>query len=172
MMFRRGVTIGVMVIFAAAIAPAQPGARPDLTSLRFLLGDWTAVDTPAGESGGFTFSLAVQDRIMTRTNFANYTARDGRPASRHDDFMIIYAEGGELKADYFDSEQHVIRYVVQPRSDHEVVFASEAKPSEPRYRLRYTARSDGTLAGQFEVASPGQPDAFKPYLSWTARKRR
>lgn len=80
-------------------------------------------------------------------------------------------EGGQLRADYFDSEQHVIRYVVQPRSEHEVVFASEAKPSEPRYRLSDTARSDGTLAGQFEVAPPGQPDGFKPYLSWTARKR-
>jgi len=172
MMFRRGLTIVVMSIVAVATARAQPGARPELTSLGFLIGDWTAVDTPPGESGEFTFSLGVQDRIMTRTNFANYAARDGRPASRHDDFMIIYGEGSELKADYFDSEQHVIRYVVQPRSDHEVVFASEAKPSEPRYRLSYTARSDGTLAGQFEVAPPGQPDGFKLYLSWMARKRR
>jgi len=172
MMFRRGLTIVVMSIVAVATARAQPGARPELTSLGFLIGDWTAVDTPPGESGEFTFSLGVQDRIMTRTNFANYAARDGRPASRHDDFMIIYGEGSELKADYFDSEQHVIRYVVQPRNDHEVVFASEAKPSEPRYRLSYTARSDGTLAGQFEVAPPGQPDGFKLYLSWMARKRR
>jgi hypothetical protein len=172
MMFRRGVTIAVLLIFAVATAPGQQGTTPGLTSLRFLLGDWTAVNTAPGESGGFAFSLGVQDRIMTRTNFANYAARDGRPASRHDDFMIIYTEDGALKADYFDSEQHVIRYVVQPRSDHEVVFASDAKPSEPRYRLSYSARSDGTLVGQFEVAPPGQPEAFKPYLSWTARTRR
>jgi hypothetical protein len=84
--------------------------------------------------------------------------------------MVIYAEAGQLKADYFDSEQH-IRYLVEPRSDHDVMFVSDSKPSDPRYRLSYTAREDGTLAGQFEIAEPGAPDAFTPYLSWTARKR-
>ena len=49
---------------------------------------------------------------------------------------------------------------------------SDSKPSDPRYRLSYNARDDGTLAGQFEIAAPGTPDAFTPYLSWTARKRR
>ena len=107
---------------------------------------------------------------MTRTNFASYEARDGKPASRHDDLMVIYSERGALKGDYFDSEQHVIRYHVEPRGDRHIVFVSDATPSEPRYRLTYTAGADGTLAGQFEIAAPGAPDAFKPYLSWTARK--
>jgi len=89
MMFRLGVTTAVMLMFAVATAAGQQGTPPGLTSLRFLLGDWTAVNTAPGESGGFTFSLGVQDRILTRTNFASYAARDGRPASRHDDLMII-----------------------------------------------------------------------------------
>src|SRR6267378_152959 len=113
-------------------------------------------------NGGFTFSLGVQNRVMTRTNYATYDARNGRAASRHDDLMVIYEEGGQLKADYFDSERHVIRYLVEPRGDHDVMFVSDAKPSDPRYRLRYTARNDGTLAGRFEIAAPGTPDALTP----------
>ena len=152
-------------------AHAQSAAPVDLAALRFLLGEWNAIDTSPGERGGFAFSLGVQNRVMTRTNYAIYDARDGRPASRHDDLMVIYVENGTIKADYFDSEQHVIRYVVQRRGDREVTFVSEPDASEPRYQLSYTAQPDGSLAGRFEIAAPGASE-FKPYLSWTARKRR
>jgi hypothetical protein len=83
--------------------------------------------------------------------------------------MVIYVDAGGVKADYFDSEGHVIRYVVEARSG-EVVFLSEIKSSEPRYRLSYTRGSATTLKGTFEVAPPGKPDGFAPYLSWTSRK--
>jgi precorrin-6B methylase 2 len=69
---------------------AQPGSRADLAALGFLPGEWEALDTPAGERGGVTFSPAVQNRVITRTNFAISDARDGRPASRHDDLMVIH----------------------------------------------------------------------------------
>jgi hypothetical protein len=68
--------------------------------------------------------------------------------------MIIYADGTALKADYFDNEGHVIRYVGQTRSAREVAFVSEPSASEPRYRLTYTLGADNTLGGQFEVAPP------------------
>jgi hypothetical protein len=156
---------------ALALPGAYAHAESPLTPLRFLLGDWEATGTSPGERGGFTFSIAVQDRVMVRTNYAEYPARDGRPASRHDDFMIVYVEGERLTALYVDSEDHVIRYAVQPHGDREVVFISESKPSEPRYRLSYMASADGTLTGRFEIAPPGSAEAFKPYLSWTARRR-
>ena len=90
-----------------ALLGTTAGAADDVTSLRFLVGEWQVVGTPPGEAGGFTFALGVQDRLMTRTNYAIYEARDGRPASRHDDLMVIYRERDQLRADYFDSEQHV-----------------------------------------------------------------
>ena len=167
MAFRRS----VIVAAALAVVSTARAATPDVTSLAFLLGGWEAIGTPAGEKGGFTFSLGVQNRVMTRTNYAIYDARDGRAASRHDDFMIIYVERGQLRADYFDSEEHVVRYVGELPGDRSVVFVSDVKASDPRYRLTYTARDDGTLAGQFEIAAPGASDAFKLYLSWTARRR-
>lgn len=148
-----------------------PVGADDLAQLKFLIGRWQAIDTAAGESGSFTFELAVQDHVMLRRNEAIYEATDRRPASRHDDLMAIYSEGGSLKADYFDNEGHVIRYSVQPRDGNRVVFVSDAKASAARYRLSYSIGVEGVLTGTFEVAAPGSGDAFKPYLSWRARRR-
>jgi hypothetical protein len=85
--------------------------------------------------------------------------------------MTIYAENGLIKADYFDNEDHIIRYTAQIRGAKDVVFVSDAKAAEPRYRLSYSMGADGQLKGQFEIAPPGAPDAFKSYLAWTSRKR-
>src|SRR5437764_2054866 len=98
------------------------GQGDPLADLRFLLGDWRAVDTPAGETGAFAFKLAVQDHVIIRTNEATYAATADRPASRHDDLLVIYPEDGSLKADYFDNEGHVIRYAVATRAPDAVVF--------------------------------------------------
>jgi hypothetical protein len=157
-------------IVTVLVLTASLGAD-DLAQLTFLIGRWQAIDTAAGESGSFTFELAVQDHVMLRRNEALYEATDRRPASRHDDLMVIYSEGGSLKADYFDNEGHVIRYSAQPRGGNHVVFVSDAKTSEPRYRLSYSIGADGVLSGTFEIAAPGSGEAFKPYLSWRARRR-
>ena len=161
------------LIVALGVAPCARAQAPQgLGALAFLIGDWDAVGSPPGESGAFVFSMAVQDHAIVRTNYAKYDAREGRPASRHDDLMLIFVEEGALKADYVDSEQHVIRYTIEPRGAREAVFLSEAKAGAPRYRLTYTLGADGVLAGQFDMASPDSPDLFKPYLAWKARKHR
>jgi len=159
-----------MFLACALAVSAHAQTRTDLSALTFLLGDWDAIGLPAGESGAFNFSLAVQDRIIVRTNYAKNPARDGKPATRHDDLMVIFVEGNEVKADYFDSEQHVIHYVVQPRGPKDVVFVSEPRAGEPRYRLSYVLAANGQLKGSFEIAPAEAPDAFKPMLAWTARK--
>ena len=165
---RRILALVVLIGFAHVVVRAETDA---LSSLGFLIGDWQAVDTPPGESGAFTFKLAVQDHIMVRTNEATYAATAERPASRHDDLLVIYSERGSLRADYFDSEGHMIHYAVRPQNANVVVFVSDLSPNEPRYRLTYSAAADGVLRGSFEIASPAAPDTFKSYLSWKARKR-
>src|SRR5262245_4140034 len=142
-----------------------------LKPLGFLLGDWDAAPGPSGETGGFSFRSGAQGHILVRTNFANYPASADKPASRHDDLMVIAPDAGAICADYFDNEGHVIRYVARSINSGQVEFVSEIKPNEPRFRLRYTANRDDSLAGQFDIAPPGQPDTFSPYLSWTARRR-
>jgi hypothetical protein len=140
-----------------------------LTALQFLLGQWEGVGDQAGAIGGFTFAPSLQDHVIVRTNYSNTPANGTVPASRHDDLMVIYAETGVVRADYFDSESHVIRYVATVRPG-QVIFVSESKPTEPRYRLIYTQSAPTMVTGTFEVAPPGKPDAFASYLSWTARR--
>jgi hypothetical protein len=160
------------ILAIASVLAASPRAEPTapLTPFQILIGEWQALDDPSGATGGFTFSWSVQDRVIVRTNYANYPAGDGKPASRHDDLMVIYVDADVVRADYFDNEGHVIRYVADAKPD-QVVFLGDVKPSEPRFRLLYRRGSDGLLYGRFDVAPPGKPDAFAPYLSWTARKR-
>lgn len=160
---------GLVGVLSCVAAQAQTASR--LEPLRFLLGEWQGVGDQAGATGGFTFSATVQDRVIVRTNYSNTPATAGSPASRHDDLMVIYVEGDAVKADYFDNEGHVIRYLVQPRPGG-VVFVSEIRAGEPRYRLTYIRADDATITGGFEVAPPGRPDEFAAYLSWRARKIR
>jgi hypothetical protein len=122
-----------------ALAQGVVGAQADgFGALRFLFGNWQAIDLPAGESGGFTFKLGVQDHVVIRTNEAHYPAAGDRPASNHDDLLVIYREDGSLKADYFDSEGHVIRYVVDTPSTNVATFVSTRSAGQPRYRLTLT----------------------------------
>lgn len=145
-----------------------------LEPLRFLLGAWQAEGSgaPGAASGEFTFAATVQGRVLVRASEARYPAAGERPASRHEDLMVVYAtEAGELRADYHDSEGHVIRYAGSVPAPNAVTFVSEAATGAPRFRLGYQLRADGVLAGRFEIAPPGTPEAFAPYLAWTARRK-
>jgi hypothetical protein len=162
--------LGPVSLVLIVLTGTMRGQSPSpLAPFQFLLGEWEGISDQAGATGGFSFAPGVQDRVIVRTNYSNTPPGGGRPASRHDDLMVIYVDASLVKADYFDSEGHVIRYVADARPG-EVVFLSEIKASEPRYRLTYTRGSATTLNGTFDVAPPGKPEAFAPYLSWTARK--
>ena len=155
-------------------SPAGAAAPKDLEPVRFLLGDWQAEGSgkPGEASGGFTFALSLQDRVIIRTNYAEYPAAADKPSSRHDDLMILYVpESGGLGADYYDSEGHVIRYVGSTPSARELILVSEVLTGAPRFRLIYRLGADGVLDGRFEIAPPGKPESFGPYLTWTARRR-
>jgi len=163
----RGAVLSVALLTAG---PVLAQSADPLAPLAFLAGDWRAIDTAPGERGAFTFTFDVQRHVLVRTNEAVYDATATREASRHDDLMIVYMDNGSMKADYFDSEGHVIRYAVHATTN-EVTFVSDRDPKGPRYRLSYTLASDGVLSGSFEIATPDAPDAFKPYLTWKARRQ-
>src|SRR5262249_48226988 len=117
---RGGLAVFVAVVAASSIfavvtighqssSDQQPGrvAAP-LKLYSFLLGEWTAVPGVAGETGAFSFKSEAQGHVMVRMNRANYPAAQGRPASRHDDLMVMSAENGVVRAAYYDNEEHVI----------------------------------------------------------------
>ncbi len=85
--------------------------------------------------------------------------------------MIIYVDDQcVVRADYYDNEGHVIRYLVETPADGRAVFTSEASAAGPRYRLTYEAAAGGSVKGAFLMAPPGKPGAFTPYLTWEMRR--
>jgi hypothetical protein len=87
--------------------------------------------------------------------------------------MVVYRDAPEaaLRAIYFDSEGHTIRYEVQgPPDGGEVVFVSGPEPSAPRYRLTYTRVGQDRLKIKFEIAPPGKADQFATYIEAGARR--
>ena len=166
------VSIATVVLCAALSGGVRAQAKGPLAPLDFLVGRWDAIPDATGNTGSCTFALSVQDQVIVRTNHSDTAAAAGRPASKHDDLMVIYVDGKTVKADYYDSESHVIRYVVQPRGANDVVFLADATATEPGYRLTYTLQPDGNIKGQFDFAQPGKAGVWATYLSWGMKKMR
>jgi hypothetical protein len=143
---------------------------------RFLLGEWEGEGTgdPGKGAGSFTFIPDLEGKILVRRNHANYPAAGGRPAVMHEDLMVVYAPQGSEgpKAIYWDNEGHVIYYTLSTSSDgHSVTFLSEPVRGVPRFRLSYVKLTEGEVSIKFEIAPPGQPGGFKPYLEAKARRK-
>ena len=86
--------------------------------------------------------------------------------------MVIYVDEGQvLRADYYDSEGHVIRYEGQLGAAGEVAFVAAATAAGPGFRLSYRQVEPGLLEGRFEIALPQPAGAYAPYLTWSARRR-
>lgn len=162
------------LLFALAVpALAAPGEEV-FAPLQFLIGDWVGAGGGGpGEGGGeFSFQFDLQKKIVVRKSYAAYPAQNGRPAFRHDDLTIVYqdSDAKALRAIYFDSENHAIPYSVEAIHDG-VRFVSDRVPSEPRYRLIYRKEGDGVVTLDFEIAPPGQPEAFASYIKSRARRK-
>jgi hypothetical protein len=167
--------LGVAVVLPWVGAVAAGGAEEDpWADFRFLIGSWVSEGRPEEGSGRFTLEPDLGGKILVRRNTAELPAAKGRPASKHDDLMIIYREpGGQtVRASYFDNEGHVIQYAVRSLPDKKgLVFVSNPEPSRPRFRLTYTRVERERVAVKFEIAPPGKADEFKTYLEGTVRRQ-
>jgi catechol 2,3-dioxygenase-like lactoylglutathione lyase family enzyme len=174
--------VGLLSVAVAGAALAQaprpgPGARTDTWGRwRFLVGDWVGGGSgdPGEGSGFFSFRFELDGKVLVRRNHSEYPAAPGRPASVHDDLMVIYADAarGGFAAVYFDNEGHVIRYVAELAADGtRITFLNEAAPSTPGFRLIYTKLPGDAVGISFEVAPPGGPGVFKTYLTGKAVRR-
>jgi hypothetical protein len=155
---------------------AQPQAKPvNWDAFQFLVGEWVGEGggNPGVGTGGFTFTFDLQKTVLVRKNYADYPATKDRPAFSHSDLMIIYTEGNGFRAVYFDNEQHVINYSVSFSKDStSVVFVSDVIPGAPRFRLTNTKEGTESVKITFEIAPPGQPEAFTRYIDASARRKK
>jgi hypothetical protein len=150
-------------------AQAQP-AVDAFAQLRFLVGEWVGegAGLPGQTSGAASFRFELEGKVLVRRSHADMAATKDRTASRHEDLMTLFSEGGELKAHYLDNEGHVIRYRVAEVPGG-IAFISEPAPG-PRFRLSYLKKAEGLVTVRFEIAAPGQPEAFSVYLEALTRK--
>ena len=83
--------------------------------------------------------------------------------------MIVYHDGAthDLRAIYFDSEEHLIHYLIKP-SGNGVEFLSEGPLDAPRFRLTYSSAGADQLKLRFEIAPPGKD--FATYIEASANR--
>jgi hypothetical protein len=134
-----------------------------------LVGEWAGEGkgSPGNGSGTSSFKFDLQKQVLVRRSHSEYPASSSRPATVHDDLMIIYpGTGEESRAIYFDNEGHVIEYTATWSAGGDVLtFVSKPTSGTPQFRLIYKKVDAQTLMVDFEMAPPGQSGAFKPYVS-------
>ena len=168
----------LILVSSSMLLFAQPERRPAAAAWKgweFLVGQWSGEGSgrPGQASGGFTFTYDLDSTVLVRKSHADYPSLKGRPAFTHSDVLTVYHEGKSAKAIYFDNEGHVIHYDVMIAPDSSSwVFLSDVKAKEPRFKFVYTRAGDGQLAMSFEVAPPGHPDDFEPYVTSTATRKK
>jgi hypothetical protein len=146
----------LLLLSVALYLSAQP-ADP-WKPLQFLGGEWIGegAGSPGESTGACSFAFDLQRKVLIRKSYAE------SPRSRHDDLMVVFLESKNLKAIYFDSEDHVIRYTVEAGPDL-VRFINE------QYRLTYRKSGEDKLLMDFDVGAPGKP--LSNYLHATLRRK-
>ncbi len=165
-----------LFLTVAALFGQQGKADARWTPLEFLIGEWVGEGggAPGQGSGGFSLLPDQDGKILVRKNRADYPATKEKPAYSHTDLMIVYQEPAstKLRAVYFDSEDHMIHYSVEPSADgNSVQFVSEASALQERYRLTYRKSGADRVAIQFEIAPADNPSAFSTYIEAAARRK-
>jgi hypothetical protein len=163
------------VLFGPVSAQAQTDKNGNpFDSVRFLIGDWVGEgSSKAGQGqGAFSIKEDLGGAVLVRRDHTDYPAANGKPAFSLDVMMVIYAEGGQLRATYFDNEKHAIHYTAQsvvPGTS--IQFVSGQLPGAPTFRLTYTKTGGDKMSVKFELAPPGKPDSFATYAEGEARRK-
>ena len=147
-------------LFSAAVASAQPQPPPvpDWKDWSSISGSWEA-DAGGPAAGGYVLAPELGGRVLVRRSHAD------RPNSpRHEDMTLIYRDGGATRADFYDSEGHIIHYAVTVDAGKSYTFLSDAAAGQPRFRLTYTVTGPKTLSLKFEIAPPGTSEQWRPYI--------
>jgi hypothetical protein len=177
MRIQKAIAITTALLFGFCQAPAQlaPATNKLDSKWSALAGEWAGEGTgnPGSGSGTSSFQFDLQNQVLVRRSHSEYPASGGRPATAHDDLMVIYpGTGDESRAIYFDNEGHVIEYTATwSAAGDTLTFLSKPTTGAPQFRLTYKKVDAQTLTVAFEMAPPGQAGAFKPYVSGRLKRK-
>lgn len=137
----------------------------------WLTGEWKGEGSGQPGSGGGTFSFQpdLDGKVMVRKSHSEYPASGNRPATVHNDLMIVSLDytGNPTKAIYFDNEGHTINYTVSyaPKT---IVLLSDKVPNVPVFRLTYTLLENQMVNTKFEMSQDGEK--FMTYIEGKSKK--
>lgn len=137
----------------------------------WLMGEWQGEGSgkPGQGSGTFSFKPDLNEKILVRKAHSEYPAAGNRPATIHDDLMVVYPDhsGTPSKAIYFDNEGHTINYNIA-YSVNNIIMTSEKVPNVPIFRLTYSRLPDGGVNTKFEMSQDG--NTFTTYVEGKSKK--
>jgi hypothetical protein len=168
---RKSFAVTILSVLLSIAAAAQSAPKPDWSPWNWIIGTWDGQGSgkPGAGVGSFSLLYSLDHAVLLRKNSSKYPATKTSSATHHDDLMVIYEEADKFRADYWDSERHVIHYAIT-MGEGTATFLSEKKPNTPTYRLVYKRLALGALSVEFSVAPPGS-DQFKTYVTGTCHRR-
>jgi len=172
-------TLPLALLLAAADPIPSPATTPvPAVATAFdplwdqLAGEWTGEGTgePGVGLGTATFLFELDRNVIVRRSRSDYPASANRPATHHQDLMVISPSGRptEARAVYFDNEGHVLQYAAAWSPDGKTL-AFLSPTGGPRFRLAYRFENADSVLVSFEVAPPGSGE-FKTYVSGVMRR--
>jgi len=147
---------------------AEPRENDAWKPFQFLIGDWIGSGSgkPGEGTGEFSLAFDLDKKILIRRNRNNLGPKTGEKAGAvHEDPQ---SSNGPFRAEYFDSEGHVVHYGVS-FAEHKAIFESVAASPGPKYKLTYELKPEGVLAIHFAVARPGA--GFQTYVNGIAKRK-
>ena len=168
--------IGVAaLLMCPTLSQAQVQAQAPITldALQFMTGKWVGEGTSemGRGSGYFTFESDLGGKVWIRRNHSEYPQPNGKPPAVHEDVMIVYTDGGLVRAFYTDTENHTIPYRITISDDKKsATFLSDLQTGQPRYRLTYVRLEPGRMTVVLETAAPDHPDEFRKTVEGRVRR--
>jgi hypothetical protein len=136
-------TLAGMLLFLSLPLLAQTGpamVADPWSRLHFLEGTWEAKTGggPVDSSGTYSFKPELNNHILARHSISANCKGPSSFDCEHGDLLYVYtdAEGGPLKAIYFDNEGHVIHYNVTTPTPTTAVFLSDNRSRGQLFGLR------------------------------------